>query len=90
MSGNLTPFPCTSCGECCRRVYLSSETESLDRGDGVCKYFNDNANICLNYENRPLICRVEDYYKQNLKDTVSWEYFVMINLEVCRDFQKNK
>lgn len=29
----LTPFPCNSCGKCCRRVNLSEQTRFLDRGD---------------------------------------------------------
>ena len=58
-----TPFPCDACGKCCRHVNLSEQTSYLDRGYGICHYFNESTNLCSIYETRPLVCRVEDYYK---------------------------
>lgn len=79
----LTPFPCTSCGKCCRRVYLSEQTAYLDRGDGICHHLDEPSNLCQIYENRPLVCRVEDYYKAHLAEQYTWEEFVQLNLEWC-------
>ncbi|WP_084724286.1 YkgJ family cysteine cluster protein [Muribacter muris] len=79
----LSPFPCTACGKCCRRVNLSEHTAYLNRGDGVCKYFNEKTRLCNIYENRPFVCRVEDYYKTYLSHIYSWEEFIEINLEIC-------
>ncbi|MGQ0286760.1 YkgJ family cysteine cluster protein [Pasteurellaceae bacterium 22721_9_1] len=79
----LTQFPCTACGKCCRRVNLSEQTIFLDRGDGVCQYFDENTNLCTIYETRPLVCRVEDYYKNFLSDVYTWEEFVKINISIC-------
>lgn len=80
---NLPPFPCTSCGKCCRRVYLSEKTAYLDRGDGICHHLDESTNLCQIYENRPLVCRIEDYYKAHLAEQYTWEEFVQLNLEWC-------
>ncbi|WP_273382184.1 YkgJ family cysteine cluster protein [Actinobacillus porcinus] len=83
MMMNTNPFPCTACGKCCRRVNLSEQTAYLDRGDGVCKHFDEQTNLCKIYENRPLVCRVEDYYKAHLSHLYSWDEFIKLNLEIC-------
>lgn len=80
---NLEPFPCTACGKCCRHVDKSEQTAFLSRGDGVCQFFDETTNLCTIYEERPLVCRVEDYYSTYLADKISWEEFVKLNLEVC-------
>ena len=79
----LTPFPCTACGKCCRLVGNNAQTSFLDRGDGVCRYLNEQTKLCTIYETRPLVCRVEDYYRRYLADQISWDKFVRINLEIC-------
>lgn len=81
----LSSFPCTVCGKCCRRVNLSEQTSVLDRGDGVCQYFNEQTNLCNIYETRPLVCRVEDYYKTYLSHLYEWDEFVKMNLEICKN-----
>lgn len=80
----MTPFPCTSCGKCCRRVNLSEITAYLDRGDGICRHFDSDTNLCKIYQERPLVCRVGDYYKTHLSDDISWQEFVRLNLEICK------
>lgn len=83
----LSAFPCTACGQCCRRVYLSEKTAYLNRGDGVCQYFNEENNLCSIYENRPLICRVDDYYQAHFSQMISWDDFVQLNMEICHSLQ---
>ncbi|MGU5638073.1 YkgJ family cysteine cluster protein [Aeromonas veronii] len=78
------PFPCTSCGKCCRRVSANPETVFLDRGDGVCSFFAEETHLCTIYDQRPLVCRVEDYYHTRLADVISWDQFVRINLAICK------
>ena len=82
-------FPCTACGQCCRHVNRSSQTAYLSRGDGICVYLDEKANLCSIYEHRPLICQVEKYYQTYLQKEISWEAFVNINLELCQKMQKN-
>lgn len=90
MSEPLTPFPCTACGLCCKRVGQSEQTEWLNRGDGTCRYYDDATQLCTIYETRPLVCRVEDYYQDRLSNAISWQKFVQINLKVCQQFQAEK
>lgn len=77
-------FPCDACGQCCRRVNYSEETAYLDRGDGTCRHLDDETHLCKIYETRPLVCRVEDYYKQKLSHLYEWEEFVEINVNICQ------
>ncbi|MFZ7307001.1 YkgJ family cysteine cluster protein [Avibacterium avium] len=71
-----------------RRVNLSEQTRFLDRGDGVCHHFNERTNLCSIYQNRPLVCRVKDYYLAHLSNQYSWEEFVRLNIEVCEILKK--
>ncbi len=80
----LTPFPCTACGKCCRRVNENPQGHFLDRGDGVCRHLIEDTNLCSIYEMRPIICRIGDYYKKQFADIVSWDEFVKINISICR------
>ncbi|EPS6103555.1 YkgJ family cysteine cluster protein [Providencia manganoxydans] len=79
----LTPFPCNACGKCCRRVSASTETAFLDRGDGVCHHFVEGTHLCAIYTTRPLVCRVEEYYRAKLADVLSWDEFVRLNIAIC-------
>ena len=85
----LSPFPCTACGQCCCRVHLSEQTQFLDRGDGICRHFDEQTNLCTIYETRPLVCRVEDYYKVYLDEQLEWSEFVEVNLAVCKLLQQD-
>jgi Fe-S-cluster containining protein len=40
-------------------------------------------NRCTIYAQRPLVCRVEEYYEQHLSAQVTWAEFVRINLGIC-------
>lgn len=82
------PFPCDACGLCCRRVNESVETAFLDRSDGVCRHFDELTHLCTIYDDRPLVCRVEDYYQAYLSSAVSWDAFVDINVGICNELQR--
>lgn len=84
------PFPCNACGECCRRVNQSKQTAFLDRGDGTCRYFDETSKLCTIYQERPLVCRVEDYYVVYLSNKITWQEFVQLNIKICRQFQLHK
>lgn len=55
-------FKCDECGECCRNLDKSPLYAELHNGDGICKYLKDNR--CSIYENRPLLCRVDECYEE--------------------------
>ena len=83
MTTERAPFPCTACGKCCRHVDLSEATAYLSRGDGICRHFDKQTKLCTIYHERPLVCRVEDYYRSHLATEYTWPQFVAVNLEIC-------
>lgn len=84
----LSPFPCNACGQCCRHVYQSKHTAYLDRGDGICRHFNESTKLCQIYAERPLVCRVADYYLTHLTDKMTWHHFVQLNKIICQQWQQ--
>lgn len=84
----LTPlFPCTKCGACCKHVNLSRETAFLDSGNGICKHFDNKRHVCLIYNTRPDICRIDKQYLMNYQIDYSWEQFIQLNLIACLHLQ---
>lgn len=45
--------------------------------------FGETDNRCTIYAQRPLVCRVGEYYEQHLSARVTWAEFVRINLGIC-------
>jgi len=76
-------FPCTGCGACCKSVLLSPQTAWLDRGDGICKHFDENGRVCNIYENRPDVCNVRKMYEKLYVNSFSWTDFVAANKKAC-------
>ena len=56
-------FVCNRCGCCCKNIKYYEPAQFLDRGDGVCKYYNDADKACTIYDFRPDFCRVDKMYK---------------------------
>ncbi len=79
-------FKCERCGSCCRNLIKSEIYAYLDRGDGTCKYLQRN--ICLIYDKRPLICRVDEGYKEIFKNMMTIEEYYKINKQVCKKLRK--
>lgn len=80
-------FRCLKCGECCRNLNLNKIFNNLDRGDGTCKYLKGN--LCTIYENRPIICRVDESYDVLFKGKISKEEYYKLNYAVCKGLSKN-
>ncbi|EMT5586590.1 TPA: YkgJ family cysteine cluster protein [Providencia stuartii] len=76
-------FPCDKCGACCRHVDRANETQFLDRGDGICKHYNEISMLCTIYEERPDICRVDKQYLLHYHDQYTWHEFVEVNRIAC-------
>lgn len=80
-------FNCSKCGICCRLVGRSKKGVKLDRGDGVCKHFDENTNLCTIYFQRPLECNVDNYFEEKLFGKISRDDYYRINYQFCRDLQ---
>ncbi len=79
-------FPCTKCGLCCRNVNRSPVYKDLDKGDGVCRNLTSENN-CNVYNDRPLMCRIDDAYKLIFWKEMSLPKYYELNLNACYDLQ---
>lgn len=82
-------FPLQSVRECCKRVHLLAETASLDRGDGICRHFDDDLKRCRIYQQRPDICRVDRQYELHYSSAMTWDAFVELNQSACKTLQSS-
>lgn len=75
-------FNCDGCGICCRSVgHLYPFIESVD---GICTEFDSELNKCKIYDSRPLICRVDDYYKTYGSDNMTLDEWHDENTKACK------
>lgn len=79
-------FKCDKCSLCCSHLDRSIIYADLDRGDGVCKYLKGN--LCSIYENRPLLCRVDESYEMFFLDKMTREEFYELNYRSCMELKK--
>ena len=78
-------FECDRCGSCCRHLDRSELYKSLDRGDGICRYLSDNK--CTIYDQRPLLCRVDEGYEKFFSEIYTKEEYYRLNKQACRYLQ---
>lgn len=81
-------FPCTSCGLCCQNITGIKELEDFNLGNGACKYFDKQNNICLIYETRPDICRIDLMFDLKYHKFFSKNEFYILNAKVCNELQE--
>lgn len=81
-------FKCSACEECCRNLDKSELYKDLDRGDGVCKYLEGNK--CSIYNERPLLCRVDEAFEVYFKDRMSKKEYYNLNYKACYKLKVGK
>ena len=81
-------FKCNKCGACCRHLDRSELYRELDRGDGVCKYLVQN--LCSIYDERPLLCRVDESYDAYFKYEMTKDEYYRLNYEGCKTIKSIK
>ena len=81
-------FQCDMCGLCCQMVGNSEMYSFLDRGDGVCTFYEENTHKCSIYYFRPLKCNVDAFYDMYFKLRMSREEFYEKNYECCEKIKK--
>ncbi len=74
-------FVCNQCGECCKHLAQSEIYRELDRGDGTCIHLVNNK--CSIYNERPLVCRIDDSYDAYFKVLMTLEEYYRLNYEAC-------
>ena len=85
----MSNFKCDMCGLCCQSVGKSDIYRHLDRGDGICRDYDETTHRCKIYLSRPLLCNIDGFYDANLKDEMSREEFHRQNYEACRLLKKD-
>lgn len=60
----------------------------MDRGDGVCKYFNEENNLCNIYEKRPDKCNIDKTFELIFAKDISKEEYYKLNYEACQRLKK--
>ena len=80
-------FQCDKCGECCRNLHKSPIYNEFHDGNGICRYLRGNE--CWIYENRPLICRVDESYYAFFNDHMTYDEYLQLNYQCC-ELLKNK
>lgn len=56
----------------------------MDKGNGVCKFLNDETNFCSIYDQRPLLCNVNESYKVYFEKYMSLEQYHEENHKACK------
>lgn len=76
-------FQCDQCGLCCIGLNKNEELAEFHNGDGICKYLDLDTRRCKIYNDRPMHCRVEDFYKEHLADKMDYDKYIELNYEAC-------
>ncbi|MBU5488793.1 YkgJ family cysteine cluster protein [Clostridium sp. MSJ-8] len=83
-------FKCDCCGLCCMNVGTSELYSDLDRGDGICRYFNDSTRLCSIYQNRPDRCNVDRMYELVFSKSMSKDEYYELNYEACEKLKRRE
>ena len=68
---------------CCQSLAGHDLYRELDRGDGVCKYYDAGTKLCRIYEERPLLCNVDLYFETVLAGKIAQEDYYKANYAAC-------
>lgn len=95
-----TRWECQRCGECCKGIIISTNKSLSIVKDGkvVCKFFNSENNSCLNYNERPFICKLYPFVIELdniVEDGVAkpQKAFLLENMKIhseCKGYGKGK
>ena len=96
-----TRWECVRCGNCCKDIVLtkSKSLSIIKNGKPICKFFDEKTRLCINYENRPFICKlypfVIDLDKVKGPDKIArpQRAFLLENLKIhseCLGYGKGK
>lgn len=86
--GMLHMFNCDKCGYCCSNLDSSPLYADLDRGDGVCRYFDTDTRLCTIYADRPLKCNIDKTYELFFKDKMTLDEYYSLNYDACKKLKK--
>ena len=76
----LLSFPCSSCGACCMNVRHVPELAEYTSETGRCSKLASDNKTCTIYDERPLVCRVDELGKFIRLSPGSWR---LLNRQTC-------
>ena len=83
-------FKCDKCGLCCKKIGKISILSYLNRGDGICKHYDENTKLCKIYNNRPLFCNVDLGYEKYFHNFFTKEKYYKLNYELCKKMKDDE
>ena len=83
-------FSCDKCGTCCRNISGAFWAQEMILPSGVCKFLDEETNLCKIYATRPIFCNVDAFYEQFLNEKISREDFYEQNKISCLELRKLK
>lgn len=76
-------FECIKCGACCRHLdAFYGIYDDLDRGDGICMFYDSETCLCSIYKFRPNKCRI-GYIYNKIKDIISSDKYFKLTIYGC-------
>lgn len=81
-------FKCDCCGLCCMKVNSSFLYKNLDRGDGICRFFDCMSHLCTIYDKRPIRCNIDLAYDLYFKEIMSKEQYYQLNYSECEKLKR--
>lgn len=79
-------FNCNKCGICCRNLDKSDLYSDLHNGNGICKYLQGN--LCSIYNDRPLLCKVDECYELFYKNLMNKREYYQLNYKSCLELKE--
>lgn len=70
------------------QLSLSDLYSDLDRGDGICRYFDLDTKLCSIYEQRPAKCNIDQMYHLFFESKMSKEQFYELNYLACVELKR--
>ena len=82
-------FHCDCCGLCCMNLDNSDLYSDLNRGDGICKYFDQQTHLCSIYDERPEKCNIDKAYERLFKGVITKEEYYKQNYLACKELKRS-
>ena len=57
--------------------------------NGICKFLDQDTNLCTKYESRPIFCNVDKYYDLYLINRISRGEYYRQNMKLCKQLRRN-
>lgn len=74
-------WKCNACGKCCESVKNILPNFALE--NGVCRYLNIETRKCNIYFERPLVCRVDEFYEISMKHIMTEDKYYSHQKMMC-------